>query len=49
MVVTAIVMLELRGDHPSVEGDRILMHGDNVAAVSWVNMCGGARVKRAGQ
>ena len=24
------------------------MHGDNFAAVTWVNQCGGARHKRAG-
>ena len=28
-------------------GDPIVMRGDNVAAVTWVNRCGGARDKRA--
>ena len=48
MVVTAWVMLELVGDTPESDGDPVLMRGDNTAAVSWVNKCGGARDKRAG-
>ena len=48
MVVTAWVMLELVGDRPAFEGDPVLMRSDNVAAVSWVSRCGGARDKRAG-
>ena len=47
MVVTAWVMLELEGDRPDVEGDPILMRGDNLAAISWVTRCGGARDKTA--
>ena len=47
-VVTAWVMLELVGNRPASEGDPALMRGDNVAAVSWVSQCGGARDKRAG-
>ena len=48
MVVTAWVMHELVGDRPETEGDPILMRGDNVAAVTWSNRCGGAKDKRAG-
>ena len=47
MVVTAWVMLELAGDTPDSVGDPIVMRGDNVAAVTWVNRCGEARDKRA--
>ena len=47
MVVTAWVMLELVGDTPDAEGDPILMRGDNVAVVSWITRCSGARDKRA--
>ena len=47
MVVTAWVMLESRGDTPEAVGDPIAMRGDNVAAVTWVNRCGGATDKRA--
>ena len=47
MVVTAWVMLELRGGTPDVVGDQIAMRGENVAAITWVNRCGWARDKRA--
>ena len=47
MVVTAWVILEVTGDRPASVGDPIAMRGDNVAAVTWVNKCGGARDKRA--
>ena len=40
-------MLEPIGDRTDAEGDPILMRGDNMAAVSWVTRCGGARDKRA--
>ena len=46
MVGTAWVMLESRGDTPEAVGDPIAMLGDNVAAVTWVNRCGGATDKR---
>ena len=45
--MTAWVMLELARDTPESVGDPIVMRGDNVAAVTWVNRCGGARDKRA--
>lgn len=47
MVMTAWVVHELVGDRPENKGDPILMRGDNVAAVTWSNRCGGARDKRA--
>lgn len=47
MVVTAWVMQELVGDRPETRGDPILMRGDNVAAFTWSNRCGGARDMRA--
>ena len=47
MVVTAWVMLELAGDTPESVGCPIVMCGDNVAAVTWVNRYGGVRDKRA--
>ena len=40
-------MLERLGDRPDAEGDPILMQSDNLAAVSWITRCGGARDKRA--
>ena len=43
MVVIAWVMLELTGDRPVSVGDPIAMRGDNVAAVTWANMCGRAK------
>ena len=47
MVVTAGVMVERLGDRQGAEGGRILMRGDNMAAVSWTTRCGGASDKRA--
>ena len=47
MVVTAWVMFELTGDRPMSVVDPIPMRGDNVAAVAWVNKCGGAIDRRA--
>ena len=48
MVLAAWAMHELVGDRPESKGDPILMRGDNFAAVTWANRCGGARDKRAG-
>ena len=48
MVLTAWVMHELVRDRPESKRDPILMRGDNFAAVTWANRCGGARDKRAG-
>ena len=41
-------MHELVGDRPECKGGLLLMRGDNFAAVTWANRCGGARDKRAG-
>ena len=48
MVLTAWVMHELVGNRPECKGDQILTRGDNFAAVTWANLCGGASDKRAG-
>lgn len=48
MVITSWVVQMIVGDKPSEEGQSILMRGDNVSAVSWVNRCGGSRDRRAG-
>lgn len=48
MVITGWSMFELGGDRPETKGDPLLMRGDNFAAVTWSNRCGGARDKRAG-
>ena len=42
------VLHELVGDRPESKGGPILMRGDNFAAVTWANRCGGAWDKRAG-
>ena len=46
MVVTTWVMLALVGDRVDAKEDPILMHGDNMAAVSRISRCGGTRDKR---
>ena len=43
MVATAWVMLKLTGRRPASVGDPIATRGDNMAAVTWVSTCGGAR------
>ena len=48
MVLTAWVMHELVGNRPESKWGGILVRGDNFAAVTWANRCGGARDKRAG-
>ena len=40
-------MHRLVGDRPENKNDPILMRGDNMAAVTWSNRCGGAKDKRA--
>ncbi|CAM9692686.1 unnamed protein product, partial [Laminaria digitata] len=47
MVVTAWVMLELTGGRPASVGDPTEMRDHNVAAITGVNRCGGARDERA--
>ena len=47
MMMSAFVMQITENDRPEYAGDRVLLRGDNVSAVSWLNRCGGAREKRA--
>lgn len=46
MVVTAYVMVVVKGDLPTVNGEPVLMRGDSSSAVTWVNRCGGTRDPR---
>jgi len=48
MIVTCWVVQTVVGEKPTLPGQAILMRGDNVSAVSWVNRCGGSRDRRAG-
>ena len=48
MFMTAWVVQMIVGDRPQTAGDAVLLRGDNVSAVSWVNKCGGAKDRRAG-
>ena len=47
MVMTAYVTQVLLKDRPKIPGDPVLLRGDNAAAVSWINRCGGSRNRRA--
>lgn len=47
MIITSWVVQMMGGDKPSEGGQSVLMRGDNVSAVSWVNRCGGSRDRRA--
>ena len=47
MVVTAYVTQVIMQDRPDTQGDPVLLRGDNVAAVSWINRCGGSHNRRA--
>jgi len=48
MIITAFVVQILLADRPTSEGESVMMRGDNVSAVSWVNRYGGSRDRRAG-
>ena len=48
MFMMAWVVQMIVGDRLQTAGDVILLCGDNVSAVSWVNKCGGAKDRRAG-
>ena len=48
MFMTAWVVHIIVEDRPQTAGDAVLLRGDNVSAVSWVNECGGAKDRRAG-
>ena len=41
MVMTAYVIIVMRGDKPDREGATVLMRGDNSSAVQWVINCKG--------
>ena len=48
MVVTAWALTVHAGARPEYPGQSILMRGDNMSAVHWVNKCRGAREPRSG-
>ena len=48
MIVTAFVAQILLVDRPTSEGESVMMRGDIMSAVSWVNRCGGSHDRRAG-
>lgn len=48
MVITAWALTVHAGDHPEYPGQSILMRGDNMSAVHWINQCRGAREPRSG-
>ena len=48
MTITAFVVQILLADRPTTEGESVMMRGDNVSTVSWVNRYGGSRDRRAG-
>ena len=39
MVMTAYVMIVMRGERPRRRGEAVLMRADNEAAVTWVRWC----------
>ena len=45
-VMTAYVTKVILHDRPDTQGDPVLLRGDNVAAVSWINQCGGSHNRR---
>ena len=47
MIMSAFVMQMMENDRPEYAGDTVLLAGDNISAVSWLNRCGGARDKCA--
>lgn len=48
MVVTAWAMTVHAGERPEYPGQSVLMRGDNMSAVHWVNKCRGAKEPRSG-
>ena len=49
MLMMAQVVQILVGGRPLTTGDAVLLRGDKMIAVSWVNECVGAKDRRAGQ
>ena len=47
MMMSAFKVQETEHDRPEYTGDKVLLRGDNVSAVSWLNRRGGARDRRA--
>ena len=47
MMISAFVMQMIENGRPKYARATVLLRGDNVSAVSWLNRCGGARDKRA--
>ena len=43
MVLTAYVMIVIRGEVADREGEAVLMRGDNASAVQWVLNCKGGK------
>ncbi|CAB1109801.1 unnamed protein product [Ectocarpus sp. CCAP 1310/34] len=48
MVMTAWALTVHAGDRPEYPGQSVLMRGDNMSAVHWVNKCRGAKEPRSG-
>ena len=48
MVMTAWVLTVHAGARPEYPGQSVLMRGDNMSAIHWVNKCRGAREPRSG-
>lgn len=48
MVMTAWAMTVHAGERPECPGQSVLMRGDNMSAVHWVNKCRGAKEPRSG-
>ena len=48
MVMTAWALTVHAGARPEYPGQSVLMRGDNMSAVHWVNKCRGAREPRSG-
>ena len=42
MMMSAVVV-QMENDRPEYAGDTVLVRGDNVSAVSWLNRCGRCR------
>ena len=47
MVMTAYVMIDMKGERPRRRGEAVLMRADNEAAVTWVRRCRGGGKKQA--